>query len=69
MGTSRINMYKHSRMILQKNQLYVSQVQAADFIYIYIFAYFRLSPDQPVKGEYAYILMKIFIYKITYPLF
>lgn len=36
MGTSRINMYKHSRMILQKNQLYVSQVQAADFIYIYI---------------------------------
>lgn len=34
MGTSRINMYKHSRMILQKNHLYVSQVQAADFIYI-----------------------------------
>ncbi|MDY3037838.1 MAG: FctA domain-containing protein [Eubacteriales bacterium] len=34
MGTSWINMYKHSRMILQKNQLYVSQVQTVDFIYI-----------------------------------
>ena len=33
MGTSRINMYKHSRMILQKNQLYVSQVQAVGRIW------------------------------------
>ena len=28
-----------------------------------------LSPDQSVKGGYVYILMKIFIYKITYSLF
>ena len=36
MSTSRINMYKHSRMILQKNQLYVSQAQDDIF---YTFAY------------------------------